>query len=169
MISDATILGVVNSLSTFNATPSNPWSMNDISDPPELVPETVLIDPDTVELSPGVITSNTGVSLLNCMFLDPFAFDPPIWFSSVKLGTSSGLVTSPLSIWIWYLSIPLSDFNKVLDGSVCVWLLILCKPTPFSSYGNIWVLTVCACWIESTPLEPIPSDPAGDTPAVIDE
>ena len=52
--------------------------MNDISDPPELVPETVLIDPDTVELSPGVITSNTGVSLLNCMFLDPFALDPPI-------------------------------------------------------------------------------------------
>ena len=31
--------------------------MNGISDPPELVPETVLIDPDTFEPSPGVITS----------------------------------------------------------------------------------------------------------------
>ena len=120
---------------------SNPWSMNDISDPPELVPETVLIDPDTVEPSPGVITSNTGVSLLNWIFLDPLALEPPIWFSSVKLGTSSGFVTSPLSIWIWYLSRSLSDLNKVLFGSVWVWLLILCKPNPFSSYGNICVST----------------------------
>ena len=51
--------------------------MNDISDPPELVPETVLILADTVEPSPGVITSNTGVILLNCIFRDPFAFKPP--------------------------------------------------------------------------------------------
>ena len=167
--SEAIILGVVNWVSLFIATLSNPWSMNGTSDPPALVPETVLMVPDTFDPSPGVIISNTGVILLNCIFLVPLTLDPPTWFSSVKLGTSSGFVTSPLSIWIWYLSISLSDFNKVLDGSVCVWLLILCKPIPFNSYGNIWVLTKCACWIESTPLEPIPNVPAGDTPAVIDE
>ena len=50
--SDATILGEVNSLSSFNATLSNPWSINGISDPPELVPDTVLIDAVTDELSP---------------------------------------------------------------------------------------------------------------------
>ena len=114
-ISDATILGVVNSLSSFNATLSNPWSINGISDPPELVPETVLTVADTVEPSPGVITSNTGVSLLNCIFLDPLTSGPPIWFSSVKLGISSGFVTSPLSIWMWYLTTSLSDINKVLN------------------------------------------------------
>ena len=72
--------------------------MNGISDPPALVPDTVLMLPVTFVPSPGVITSNTGVSLLNCMFLDPFASEPPILFSSVKLGISSGFVTSPLSI-----------------------------------------------------------------------
>ena len=113
---DATILGDDNSVSLLIATLSNPWSIKDTSDPPALVPDTVLIVPDIFDPSPGVIRSNTGVILLNCIFLVPLTSDPPIWFSSVKLGTSSGFVISPLSIWIWYLSRSLLDFNKVLDG-----------------------------------------------------
>ena len=110
---------------------------------------------------------NVGVILLYWIFLDPFASDPPTWFSSEKLNWSSPVAISPLRICKWYLSRSLSDFNSALEGNECV-VLILFNDTPFNSYGNICVLTVWDLCIESTPLDEIPNVPAGEDPAVIE-
>ena len=53
-IGDATNLGVLNGLIEFNSISSNPWSKNDTSLPPALVPDTVLVLAD-IAVCPGVI------------------------------------------------------------------------------------------------------------------
>ena len=52
---DATNLGVGKNVVSFNAVGSNPWSINETSVPPELVPVTVLTEALTFVVLPGVI------------------------------------------------------------------------------------------------------------------
>ena len=54
LIGDAINLGVLNVLTASNCTSSKPWSRNDISLPPALVPLTVLIRAETA-VCPGTM------------------------------------------------------------------------------------------------------------------
>ena len=65
LIWEATILGVSNLITLLRVTGSYPWSMNDVSLPPALVPVIVLILDVTLVPLPGVITLIIGSRELN--------------------------------------------------------------------------------------------------------
>ena len=83
-IFDATNLGVGKNVVWFNTVGSNPWSTNETSVPPELVPVTVLTDAFTRVDLPGVIQFNCGESVLNWWFCEISILEPPNAFSLVN-------------------------------------------------------------------------------------
>ena len=102
---EAKSLGVSNLLIWLNSTLSYPWSTNEISFPPSLVPETDLNCDDTYVTGDGVDTLNDGIKASYWKFWVPtIRFSPPtfssaklIWFTPVDLFCRLGL-PAPLLI-----------------------------------------------------------------------
>ena len=98
-------LGELNLLIWLSSTLSYPWSTNDISEPPSLVPETDLNWLDIEVSVDGVNTLNDGINASYWKFCDPTVwFAPPIlssvkltWFTPVDLSNKLGL-PAPLLI-----------------------------------------------------------------------
>ena len=81
---EATNLGVGKNVVWFNVVGSKPWSTNEISEPPELVPVTVLTDALTFVDLPGVMQLNCGENVLNWWFCEISILGPPNAFSLVN-------------------------------------------------------------------------------------
>ena len=81
---EATNLGVGKNVVWFNVVGSKPWSTNETSEPPELVPLTVLTDAFTLVVLPGVMQLNCGVNELNWWFCEISISAPPNAFSLVN-------------------------------------------------------------------------------------
>ena len=95
LTSEQTILVDDNLLIWFNSTGSYPWSMNDVSDPLALVPDTVLILLVNEVLLPGVMKLNLGKIELYWTFCEAKIRLPPTDFWSVKHNKSSSLFGDP--------------------------------------------------------------------------
>ena len=88
---DATNRGLLRTFIVFNSIFSNPWSWNDTSLPPALVPETVLVLAD-IAVYPGVILLIIGYIWLYWTFCDAKIWFPPANASVKKLNCEFPLV-----------------------------------------------------------------------------
>ena len=71
-------------MNELSVTGSTPWSINDTSDPPALVPLIVLTEASKSVIELGVIKLIWGSKELNWWFCEIFAVFPPNAFSSLK-------------------------------------------------------------------------------------
>ena len=83
-IVDVINLGVSKNLNVLSDTGSIPWSINDTSEPPALVPLIVLTTALTCVSVPGVVKLIWGSKELNWWFCEIFELSPPNAFSSLK-------------------------------------------------------------------------------------